>query len=62
MFSLVVTFASGRTLALDEVYPAQFMADRAAGNYIRDFSDPCGTGERVSYVSVIDRNLLDRGQ
>lgn len=53
MFSLRVTFSDGHSVTLDERYARQFEADRAAGNYIRDFSDPCGLGVHVSYVSVI---------
>lgn len=53
MFSLIATFSDGHSVKLDERYDAQFRADRAAQNYIRDFSDPCGLGVSVRYVSVI---------
>jgi hypothetical protein len=53
MFKLIATFSDGHSVELSERYDAQFRADRAAGNYIRDYSDPCGLGIRVSYVSVV---------
>jgi hypothetical protein len=57
MFSLLATFSDGHSVKLTERYDAQFRADRAAQNYIRDFSDPCGLGVHVSYVSVIKEEV-----
>jgi hypothetical protein len=54
MFYLRATFTDGHSVTLDERYDVKFRAVRAAGNYMRDFSDPCGTGCRVDYVSVIE--------
>jgi len=54
MFALIATFSDGHSVKLDERYDAQFRADRAAQNYIRDFSDPCQLGIHVSYVTVVE--------
>jgi hypothetical protein len=53
MFKLRVTLSDGFEFDLDERYARQFEADRAAANYIRDYSDPCGLGVRVRYISTI---------
>ena len=53
-FTLRATLSDGFTVALDGAYATQAQADRAAGNYIRDYSDPCGLGLHVVSVSVID--------
>ena len=60
MFGLIATFSDGFSVELDERYPTQWQANRAAANYIRDYSDPCGLGVRVSYVSTID--LVERAK
>lgn len=57
-FSLQVTFATGRKLMLAETYSSQHYANMAACNYIKDFSDPCGTGEKVAHVSTLDNELI----
>jgi hypothetical protein len=53
MFQLQVTLSDGFTFKLDGSFASQREADRAAGNYIRDYRDPCGVGARVSYVVTI---------
>lgn len=59
MFTLRATFTDGHSVTLSERYGRQFEAERAAGHYIRDYSDPCGLGIRVSHVSVIDARLTE---
>lgn len=54
MFGLVAHFTDGHSVELTEQYDAQFRAERAAGNYIRDYSDPCGLGTRCTHVAIID--------
>lgn len=56
-FSLKATFSDGHSVTLSETYAEQWRADRAAGHYIRDYSDPCGLGIRVAYVAIIDSRL-----
>lgn len=52
LFTLRATLTDGFTFKLDGEYPSQAHADRAAGNFIRDYSDPCGVGARVDHVTV----------
>lgn len=53
-YRLKVTFTDKFEVLLDETYNQQWQAERAASNYIRDYSDPCGTGHRPAYISIID--------
>ena len=54
MLKLRAVLSDGFEVELEGRYARQFEADRAAANYIRDYSDPCGLGVRVSYVLTID--------
>lgn len=54
MFTLRATLSDGFVVNLDGSYNTQAQAERAASNYIRDYSDPCGLGVHVAYVSTID--------
>ena len=53
-FTLRATFSDGHSVDLPGEYHAQFAANRAAGHYIRDYSDPCGLGIHVAYVATIE--------
>lgn len=55
-FSLRATLTDGFIVNLDGTYASQASAERAASNYMRDYSDPCGLGVRVAYVAIVDNN------
>lgn len=52
-FRLRVTLTDGFTFDLRETYQTATAACRAARNYISDYSDPCGLGVRVSYITTL---------
>lgn len=51
-FSLTATLSDGFTLDLDGSYASVEAASRAASEYMRHYSDPCGLGVYVSYVAI----------
>ena len=57
-FTLIATLTDGFEVKLPHGYETIAAANRAAENYIRDYSDPCQVGARVAYVSVIDAQLV----
>jgi hypothetical protein len=59
MFKLQATLSDGYTVTLDGEFPSEAAASREADNYIRHYSDPCGLGVHVSYVSIVDMQLAE---
>ncbi len=53
-YSLKVTLSDGFTFALEQKFASVDAANREACAFMRNYSDPCGVGARVSYVSVLD--------
>lgn len=53
-FTLRAHFVDGFAVTLPGEYAEQWRAERAAEHYIRDYSDPCGIGSKVSHVSIIE--------
>jgi hypothetical protein len=58
-FFLIATLSDGFKVPLDGRYNSIEAANRAASIYMRDYSDPCGLGVHVSYVSVFDQREMD---
>lgn len=56
-YRLEATLTDGFKVRLDGRYGTEAQASRAANNYIRHYSDPCGLGVRVAYVATIDTEL-----
>lgn len=56
-YSLKVKLTDGFTFALEQTFNSVEAANREASSFIRHYSDPCGTGCRVEYVSVIDQTV-----
>ncbi len=54
MFTLRATLSDGFVVNFPEQYSTQEHANRAAASYMKHYSDPCGMGVHVSYVSTID--------
>lgn len=53
-YTLRAHFTDGRSVDLDEfAYTTEAGAQRAAGVYMRDYSDPCGLGVRVERVEIV---------
>jgi hypothetical protein len=57
-FTLRATLSDGFTVNLPGSHAEQWQAERAAANYIRDYSDPCGLGVTCSQVAIIDREAV----
>lgn len=60
-FSLRAVLSDGFTVSLEGEHRSQAHAERAAEQYIRHYSDPCGLGVTVNRVEIIDNDLLVAG-
>lgn len=56
-YALKVKLSDGFTFALEQTFNSVEAANREAASFMRHYSDPCGVGARVEYVSVIDQTL-----
>lgn len=57
MFKLRAHLSDGFEVNLDERFPNEQRAIKAADQFVRDYSDPCGLNVHVAWVSVIDCDL-----
>ena len=55
LYTLRAYLSDGFTVDLPGEYDAQWRAERAAANYLRDYSDPCGLGVRCASVAVVEK-------
>ncbi len=52
-YALRAVLSDGFTVDLDELYPTEVHANRAAVRYMLDYRDPCGLGVRVAQMAVV---------
>lgn len=58
-YSLRSHLSDGFVVALDGEYRSEAHASRAADEYIRHYSDPCGLGVYPTHVDIIDREKIN---
>lgn len=58
-FALRAIFSDGFSINLDGRYINLEAASRAASEYMRHYSDPCGLGLHVAQVAIMDLRLVE---
>lgn len=61
-FGIKVYFKSGFIVKLDETYPIHAKAEKAASDYMRDWRDPCQTGDKITMIAIIDEIALENAK